>query len=198
MKNLQAEYPSAKNNIQHQIFIFESSILTDQHHFEEALNHLVRFETELYDRTVNLPFVSLSEIAQQMATVYFWSKEYKKALKTIRPLLNVGKPFSQLPQIKSMRFLNILIHFELNDFDYLESEIRSFERDLKKKNVLFKTEEIILKGIKQYNREADPVKKQNGLLLMRDKLILLKEDPYENQLLKTFDLIYWLEQKANG
>jgi hypothetical protein len=97
-----------------------------------------------------------------------------------------------------MRFLNILIHFELNDFDYLESEIRSFERDLKKKNVLFKTEEIILKGIKQYNREADPVKKQNGLLLMRDKLILLKEDPYENQLLKTFDLIYWLEQKANG
>jgi len=198
MKNLVTEYPSTKSNIQYQIFIFESLILTDQHHFEESLNHLTRFETEFSDSTVNLQFVSHAGIALQIATVYFWNKEYKKALKTIRPLLNAGKPFNQLPQTKSMRFINILIHFKLNDSDYLESEIRSFERDLNKKNVLFKTEEIILKGIKQYNKETDPIKKKNGLLLQRDKLIILKEDPYENQLLKTFDFIYWLEQMANS
>jgi hypothetical protein len=198
MKNLVTEYPSTKSNIQYQIFIFESLILTDQHHFEESLNHLTRFETEFSDSTVNLQFVSHTGIALQIATVYFWNKEYKKALKTIRPLLNAGKPFNQLPQTKSMRFINILIHFKLNDSDYLESEIRSFERDLNKKNVLFKTEEIILKGIKQYNKETDPIKKKNGLLLQKDKLIILKEDPYENQLLKTFDFIYWLEQMANS
>ena len=39
---------------------------------------------------------------------------------------------------------------------------------------------------------------KSKLLLQKDKLIILKEDPYENQLLKTFDFIYWLEQMANS
>ncbi len=195
IKNLMPEYPTARNNIQHLVFNFESLILTDQHHFKEALTHKNRFDSENADKSFNLPFVSQAEIILQHATVYFWNKEYKKALKTIRPLLNIGKPFNQLPQTKSIRFLNVLIHFELNDFDYLDSEIRSFESDLKKRNALFKTEDLILKGIKQFNKKSDQRVRNRNLQDLIEKLILLQEDPFEKQLLNSFDFIYWLETK---
>lgn len=196
MKALVPDYPSARNNIRQPVFIFESIMLTDQRRYKEAMVHLTLFESEWSEKQINMPFVSHVEIALQQATVLFWNKEFKLAIKTIRPLLNVGKPFNQLPQTKSIRFLNILIHFELNDSDYLDSEIRSFERDLKKRNKLFKSEEIILKGIKQYNNENDLIKKQDNLQKQIEKLIQLKEDPFEKQLLNSFDFIYWLETKV--
>jgi len=195
MKSLIVNYPSAAINIQHPVFIFESLILTDQHRFQEALVHLQQFENEWNEKFINLAFISQVEIKQQQATVYYWNKDYKTALKIIRPILNVGKPFSQLPQIKSVRFLNILIHFDLGDFDYLDSEIRSFERELKKQNRLFKSEELILKSIKRYNNEPNEIKRKQDLQKQIEKLNQLKEDPFEKQLLSSFDFIHWLETK---
>ena len=168
MKALIPDYPSARINIQYPVFIFESLILTDQHRFPEALAHLQHFENEWNEKFVNLAFISQAEIILQQATVYFWNKEYKKALKLIRPMLNVGKPFNHIPQTKSIRFLNILIHFELGDFDYLDSEIRSFERELKKRNQLFKCEELILKSIRQHNNEPN-LKKKTGVASEKDR-----------------------------
>lgn len=196
MKALLPDYPTIRNYILQPVFIFESIILTDQHRYMEAREHLSLFESEWTDKPVNLPFVSQVEITLQQATVLFWNKEYRLAMKAIHQLLNVGKPFSQLPQIKSIRFLNILIHFELNDVDYLDSEIRAFQRDHKKRNNLFKSEEIILKGIKHYNNETDQRKKRENLQNQIEKLIQLKEDPFEKQLLNSFDFIYWLETKT--
>ncbi len=193
LKLLLIEYPSTLATIQPLIFIFESLILTDQHLFQDALKHLN--QADLAEKPVNLTFASQAEIALQTATVYFWNKDFKQATKTIRPILNIGKPFSQLPQTKSVRFLNILIHSELNDFDYLESEIRSFERDLKKQNKLFKSEKIILKSVRLIMSKTDQEKYDKRLQEQTEQLIKLKNDPFERQSLNSFDFIYWLETK---
>ena len=195
MKALMEDQPLGKGFIQNLIYLFESLILTDQHKYREALQHLEKQISELIEKNTSQPFVSRAELVLQMATVYFWNQEYKNALKIIRPLLNVGKPLLQLPHIKTIRFLNILIHYELNDFDYLDSEIRSFERDLVKRNKLFKSEQIILKGIKQYSKEYDQQKMAKNLHIQIEKLQRLKTDPFENQLLKTFGFIEWFETK---
>jgi hypothetical protein len=195
MKTLQVDQIAGKIFVQNLIYCFESLILTDQHKYEEALMHLKNQGDELFEKGLSLPFVSRAEMVLQIATVYFWNKEYKKALKIILPLLNVGKPFVQLPLIKTILFLNILIHYELNNFDYLGSLIRSFERDLVKRNKLFRSEEIILKGVKVCINEGDWQKKHKNLCGQIEILGRLKEDPLENQLLKTFDFIQWFETK---
>jgi hypothetical protein len=195
LKNLQKEFPTATATIQPLIFIFESLILTDQHLFADALSHLQKSPDELTEKYLGLSFQSQAEVALQIATVHFFNGNYKQALKIIRPVLNAGKPFSQLPQIKPVRLLNILIHCDLNDFDYLESEIRSFERDLKKQNKLFKSEKIILKSIRLMMKENDREKLENLLQEQRAQLISLKDDPFERQLLNSFDYIFWLETK---
>ena len=194
LKNLLTEYPSAVATIRPLIFIFESLILTDQRLFQEALNHLILTKNDPPEKLNNLTFASQSEIALQTATVYFWNTDFKQSLKIIRPVLNVGKPFSQLPQTKSVRFLNILIHCELHDFDYLESEIRSFERDLKMRNKLFQSEKIILKSIRLIMGTTEQNKLRKQLQEQKEQLIKLKNDPFERQLLNSFDFIYWLEK----
>lgn len=195
MKVVLYNQPLGKNFIQNLIYLFESLILTDQQKYKEALVHLEKQGIELLEKSTSQPFVSRAELVLQISTVYFWNKEYKKALKIIRPLLNVGKPFLQFSQIKTIRFLNILIHYELNDFDYLDSEIRSFERDLVKRNKYFKSEEIILKGIKQCSKENNREKSIKNMREQIEKLEQLKTDPFENHLLKTFGFIHWFKTK---
>ena len=198
MKSLLSGQNQAKSYIQNLIFLFESLILTDQQKYEEALNHLEKQVSELTEKNTSLPYVFRAEVVLQLATVYFWNQEFKKLFRIIRPLLNVGKPFLQLPQVKTIRFMNMLIHLEQNNFDYLDSEIRSFERALKKKNKLFRSEEIMLNVIKLCNRQTDRKKKAKFIEEQIRTLQGLKHDPYENQLLKTFDFIHWLELTANN
>jgi len=195
LRNLLVEYPAAQTTIQPMIFIFESLILTDQRLFAEALTHLNQSPDELTEKYAGLTFANQAEVALQTATVHFWNKNHKQALKIIRPVLNVGKPFSQLPQTKPVRFLNILIHCELNDSDYLDSEIRSFERDLKKRGKPLKSEELILKSVRFLLNESDLKKRSKKLQKQREHLIELKNNPFERQLLNSFDFIYWLESK---
>jgi hypothetical protein len=197
LRKLAIEFPSAQTSINPLIFIFESLILTDQKLYTEAQNHLNRELIWISERMTSLTFATQAEISLQTAVVCFWNKNYKLALKTIRPILNAGKPFSQLPQTKSVRFLNILIHSELDDHDYLESEIRSVERDLKKRGKLLKSEEIILKSVLQILNETDIKKRCKKLQKQKEMLLTLKNNPFERQLLNSFDYVAWLESRIN-
>jgi dienelactone hydrolase len=152
---------------------------------------------KIKEKETSLTFATKAEIALQTAVVLFWNRNYKQALKAIRPILNAGKPFSQLPQTKPIRFLNILIHCELNDHDYLASEIRSFERDLKKRGKPLKSEEIILKSVSFILKETDTKKFSNKLQQQKETLQELRDNPFERQLLNSFDFIGWLEGKLN-
>ncbi len=197
LKALLSEFSSAQYNIQPLIFIFESLILTDQKLYDEALNHLNQELDGIAERMANLTFATQAEIALQAAVVYFWNRNYKLALKMIRPILNAGKPFNQLPQTKPVRFLNILIHCELGDQDYLESEIRSVERDLKKRGKPLKSEEIILKSVLLMLNEMDLRKRNKKLQKHKETLLYLKNNPFEQQLLSSFDYIVWIESRIN-
>ncbi|HNX55875.1 MAG TPA: hypothetical protein PKO30_09840 [Prolixibacteraceae bacterium] len=198
LQNLASGFPSAQNNIQSLIFVFESLMLTDQKLYAEAQTHLNRELNGISERMSNLTFATQAEIALQTAVVYFWNRNYKQALKMIRPILNAGKPFSQLPQTKPVRLLNILIRCELGDQDYLESEIRSVERELKKRGKLLKSEEIILKSVLQIFSETDVSKRSKKLQQQKEMLLELKNNPFERQLLNSFDYIAWLDSKISG
>jgi hypothetical protein len=193
LRHLIIEFPSAQNNTQPLIFIFESLILTDQKLYADALNHLNQKLDEITLGITNLTFGTQASMALQTAIVYFWNREFKMALKVIRPVLNAGKPFNQLPQTKPVRFLNILIHCELGDHDYLESEIRSVERDLRKRGKLLKSEEIIFKSVLTILNETDTRKRNKKLQKQKEILLGLKDDPFERQLLNSFDYVTWLE-----
>ena len=195
--NLTIEFPATQSVIKPLIFIFESLILTDQKLYTEAQDHLFRMWPDITEKQSGLTFATQAEIALQAAVVHFWNQNYKQALKVIRPILNTGKPFSQQPQTKPIRFLNILIHCKLGDQDYLDSEIRSFERDLKKSGKLLESEAIILKTVNLIRLGGHHHKQTKKLKQTKENLLKLKASPFERQFLNSFNYIEWLEPYIN-
>lgn len=194
MKDLLTEHTSDQYMIC-LIYLFESLMLTDRQKYTDALDQLKERSDEWLEKSNSLPFASRLEMVLQMANVYFWSREFRKAMKVIRPLIQVGKPFLQLAPMKALRFLYILIRYELNDLDLMDSEIRSFERELVKRHKLFKSEKVILKAIKTCANEIVREKRRQTLLRNIEKLKTMRSDPYENQLIGTFGFIAWFESK---
>jgi hypothetical protein len=198
LRKLHEEYPTAQHIIDPLIFIFDSLILTDQKKFKEALAHLSGGIDRIKELIENMAFIAKAEISLQIASVYFWNRNYKMALKIIRPILNSGRPFFNLPQVKLIRFINIIINCELNNYEYIESEIRSMERDLKKRGKLLKSESIILKSVLLVLSNTDKSTRNKKMLNQKEMLVHLKNNPYECQLLNAFDFIAWLESKLSN
>jgi len=96
-----------------------------------------------------------------------------------------------------MRYIDMLIQLELQNFDYLDSEIRSYERSLKKQK-LFRSESIILNVIKLCNRNNNQIKKKKFFEQQIPLLQELKTDAYENQFLRSFDFIQWMKTKLTN
>ena len=94
------------------------------------------------------------------------------------------------------KLFNLIIHFELRNFELIKSITHSTAVHLEKRKQLYKTEAIILK----YLKKEFPKASSNGetmqlLKLMRDELIEVRKDPYEAKAYDYFDYIMWLESK---
>jgi hypothetical protein len=90
--------------------------------------------------------------------------------------------------------LNLLIHFELGNYDYLDYEIRSVERVLSIRKKLYKSEKALLQFFRRYLK-AHP--RPDLLQALHKQLQALAHDPYEKALLLSFDFISWVEAKIH-
>jgi hypothetical protein len=103
------------------------------------------------------------------------------------------KLYPQLIICKAIRLLNIIIHYEKGDTEYLLHEIRSYRRFFVKQNKLLKSEKLILKYIELLCNNRIKINPADYKKIATD-LMLLEKDKYENQLLKYFDFANWISQ----
>ena len=75
--------------------------------------------------------------------VYILSQKANKALKVINNYLNYHNKALKTDTFIISRLLNVIIHFDLNNFDYIEYEIISIKKWLKGKNNSYKLERKI-------------------------------------------------------
>ena len=92
------------------------------------------------------------------------------------------------------RLLNIIIHFELNNLEYIEYELDSIKRWLKNKNEKFKLERSLLTYIKKILY----ISNKKDLLPLHQNMIKrinqLKGDPFERAVIYVFDFERWIKQ----
>ena len=94
---------------------------------------------------------------------------------------------------KASSLLSILIHYEDNNFDYLDYEIRSYKRPYPYKEKLLKTELLIFKTV-QFRPDKNKSMK-NELLSKKISPTIkgIEKDKYEMQLKKYFDFTEWIK-----
>lgn len=141
----------------------------------------------LSKRTV-LPPNTSAAMYFRLAVVYFILQDYSKSLQLVNEILNSSGPFISSQLYVLSRLLNLLIHLELGNEDYLFYEIKSVTRKLKSSKKMFMVEQITLKFL---SRWLNTNERAEAFQYYAAALEELEENDYENQLLRQFPFRKW-------
>ena len=132
----------------------------------------------------------------KIAGIYLSIGENNLALKAIRRILNDTSLDNKEDIVSFAHLLELFIHIELEDYDYLPYACKGTIRFLKKRNRLYPFEETLIAFIKRLSpttNKFDAMEKWEELLAQLQKL---SKDPYQASALEYFDFISWAEAKA--
>jgi hypothetical protein len=164
-------------------------------HFSEAIEHFTEAEKglEKYGRWFH-PEYKLS-FRYLFSYGYFGAGKYQQSLKWINEML-LNYPNETLEEFYNYaRIFILLIYFELGYDSLLASELRSAKRYFKKSDKLFSLEKIMLDFIKTSLKPEGIKASKTELTGLIEKIIELKNSPYEQQLFALFDWQSWAESK---
>jgi hypothetical protein len=177
------------------LYQYELYYLMDNNLINKAIQY---YSESLHDlnRIINLITpASRAEIYLANAILLFHQDKYKEAARMCYEVLNSRKIFNLLPVYKTVRLFSLIVHLEVKNHDYLEHEVRSFERELQKRNNLFEAERIIFRFIKRYIHYLIPEKRMTTIVLFQEQIKKIKDHPYEKQILSHFDFYNWATNK---
>lgn len=177
------------------VFMYSVASLISQGEFEKALLRRKSFEETLFKKTALLDVSRQADVYLYSAIIFIGLGELDKAHKELSKVLFESRIFHALPSYRTFRLLHLLIHYELKNHEYIESEIRSIKRTLVKNKKSYQVEKVIFKFLQQPMLPAG--KRSRELLWEGYKKLFdqLSMDKYEMQLLKIFDFSTWMEAK---
>lgn len=190
-------------NIDIEINVFAYSYLAElvaleiKGEYEYAINHLIpKVEAGLkeYNEKIKKEWAIL--FYYNLATIYFGAEDYKTSLKYVNKILNEVEGKLRMDLFAFARILNLIIHYELGNFDLLEYTIKSTSRYVKKNNRNYAFESMFLKYMRKLIKAKSVIVKQDILRSLKsDILVLFKDQSYERVVMLYFDFIAWIDSK---
>ena len=95
------------------------------------------------------------------------------------------------------RLVNLIIHFELGNYDLLEYTIKSTKRFVDKNQRNYQFENVFLKNIKKVVRAKNPDDTTKLFYQFKTDLVKVMEDQYELAASRYFDFMTWLDTKIH-
>ncbi len=148
---------------------------------------------ELFSKSITK--MRLFSICLQLSFCYLMTEDLKKAKTWINKIIHVSDLKMRRDLYYAGRILNLLIHFESDNFDYLEYEIEATKRKLEKKNVLYDYERFIIKELKSYIISGEKDKQQFYKNFLKAINAFLADNNLESDPIYGFNLIEFVSSK---
>ncbi len=138
-------------------------------------------------------------IYYNISVLKFLKENYKEANYWLGKIINelaldVRSDFQSFARI-----LRLIIHYEMGKIDLVEYSIKSTYRFLSKKNMLYKTEKILLNFIRtKVQRLNNSASTHSAFKQLKMEITEAAEDIKESAVLNYFDFISWLESKIEN
>jgi len=132
-----------------------------------------------------------------LAYAYFGIGEYREALKYINEVLNDNEKMLRQDIYSFSRIFNLIIHFELNNHDFLEYDMKSTARYLNKHEKDYEVEKLFMKEMKTLSRIDRENDRKVVFQKFNEKLNALLKIDRENVILEYFDLRSWIISKLD-
>ena len=146
------------------------------------------------------PIVSIyHDTLLRLAAYFIYDKNYVEALDIINKLLNSNFHHSLRSFVVHVKLMNILIHFELNNFLLLPGLIRSIYRFMMQQELKYEIEKAILNFFKRTFVVTNPTQLEKEFEKLLHQLEYISNDSYEQQaLLSFFDYRFWIAGKLKA
>ena len=156
---------------------------------EEILNGISKYRFKISKEDIIVYYYNISRH-------YFGSGDYKKALEYINKVLNDNEANLRQDIFVFARLFNLIVHFELGNYDLLDYIIKSTARFLKKKDKDYQYEMTILKYMKKLLRVAQGHQDTDAVFMeFRDEINRIYTDPNQKITLDIFDVLSWINTK---
>ncbi len=174
-------------------YVYGLILFLDKGDYKKAKELLKENNEALFKGLSYLDPAQQAEVHLYTALTFFVNDELKNAQKALRYVLLENKLFFHLPVYKTFRLIRLLVHYQLQDHDFILHESRSIKRTLTSEKSNHLLEKILLKFVSIHPLPA-PLKKREALWQkLQPQFELMRKDRYEMQLLKIFDFSVWLQ-----
>lgn len=130
----------------------------------------------------------------KIASLYFGSDDHKNTIKYLNLIIN-NTDIELRSDIQCYaRILNLITHFEMNNFELIEYLVKNTYRFLSKMKNLHRVQKEILFFLRKLP-STPPDKLNDAFKALLIELKLLQNDPFEKRPFLYLDLISWLESK---
>lgn len=180
------------------IYIGEMQLHNRMGDFSKTLELVpeVKAGVEKYGDKINKEKILL--FTYNTAYAYFGVGEFKNALRYINDVLNDNEKMLRQDIYSFSRIFNLVIHFELNNHDFLEYDMKSTARYLNKHEKDYEVEKLFMKEMKALSRLNNESAQKKVFLDFSNKLEDLLKIDRENVILEYFDLKSWLKSKIDN
>jgi tetratricopeptide (TPR) repeat protein len=177
-------------NISHMYLLFKTGKVNEGLALiDEVTPKLTEWEDKIPKESQILFYFSI-------AFLQFLAGKYKDALSWINELLNDNEKNLRQDLYAFARIFNLIIHFELGNFDLLEYTLKSTQRYLNKRDLIYEFEQVFLEHFKKVLRSNESSdKKIQSFSKFKTSIVELSKDPYQKVVLEYFDLMSWLDSK---
>jgi hypothetical protein len=195
LKKLQGPYQYFNLRIQCTIFLYELVPLLDNGDFYSSFK---KMESSAKDLLKNEHLLSLSQNAElklHISLIHFGLREFKKAQKILNKIIFASKDYTQLPLYRTIRLVNLMILYEMKDFEFIKYESRTLNREIQMAKKSYNIEREVIKFVNKHNLPYLNSKRLKLWDEKEEKFKRISEDIYEKQTLKYFNFLIWIESK---
>lgn len=180
------------------IYLYEQASLINTGKFEAALILFGKYEDSLVKKIGLLRLETQLKVYLNIAILHLCLGDTDRARKSMKKIFSSGKLFYALPSYKTARLINLLIQAELGDYNFFENEINSIKRNIRYERQSYQTEKLLFRFVMAYPLPAYQKSQSKLWMQFQKEIIKIRQDKYEKQLLKTFDILSWIESKLTN
>jgi tetratricopeptide (TPR) repeat protein len=124
---------------------------------------------------------------------YFGVGEFKQALHALNEVLNDNEQLLRQDLYAFARLLNLMIHFELENYEFLNYIIKSTNRYINKTERDYNIENYLIKQLKRLAKAVSLAEKNDVFNEMKSDIEVMFKTPQERVVLEYFDLPAWVD-----
>jgi hypothetical protein len=195
LKKLHGSHQYFNSRIQCNIFLYELCPLIDKGNFVSSYDKMKLSAKDLLKNENLLSLSQNAELKLHISLIYFGLREFKKAQNILNKIIFASKDYTQLPLYRTIRLVNLMILYEIKDFEFIKYESRTLSREIQIAKKSYNIEREVIKFVNKQNLPYLNSKRLKLWSEKEEKFKLISEDIYEQQTLKYFNFLIWIESK---